>query len=246
MLLNHCGTHRAEERIVRSIPAPQWTKTWHPVSHGQVIASLEQSCTALGLGVKKREYSISKDGHRMFGAWDLDLGRQGMGYSLGFRNGTNKDLLLGICSGTRVFVCDNLCFSGSFIRFRKHTGGLDLDELDLIGREAITGAVVEMEKMGAWQEGLHEIWVPKRDRKELIYDMATRGVFSPGQLNNYLGALQEELQLRRGRSLDNAHSLFSMHGAATRLMRSWNLERVVNATSRLNAICDDYLERRAA
>ena len=32
-------------------------------------------------------------------------------------------------AGTRVFVCENLCFSGEFLAFRRHTAGLDIDEL---------------------------------------------------------------------------------------------------------------------
>lgn len=245
-LMAHCGTSRAPEEVVMAIPAPEWTDTWHPVSHGQVIKSLSDATKRMGLGVRNTEYSLSKDGARMFGVWHLDAGTSSMGYALGMRNSTDKSLLLGVCAGTSVFVCDNLCFSGSFIKFRKHTSGLDLDELQLIGMDAVQGAVVEMEKLGSWQEGLQDYWVPVEERKQLIYDMATKGVFAGGQLGNYHDALNQELEIRRGHNLDNSHSLYNLHGAATRLMRGWNLERVAKSSTALATICDDYIERRTA
>ena len=165
-LMAHCGTHRAPEELVMAMKAPEWTPTWHPVSHKQVIESLSGACKTMGLEVQKREYSLSTNGHRMFGVWHLAAGTNTMAYSLGLRNGTDKSLILGVCAGTRVFVCDNLCFSGSFIKFRKHTGGLDLDELKTIGLDAVQGAVIEMEKLSGWQEGLQDYWVPVEERKQ--------------------------------------------------------------------------------
>lgn len=243
-LLNHCGTKRVDESVVRAVPAPEWTDTWHPVTHGQIIESLEISCHNNELDVVDRAYSLSADGARMFGVWTLDRGQRDMAYALGMRNSTDKSMLYGLTSGTSVFVCDNLCFSGDFLKFRMHTKGLDEDELLRLGDEAVGDAIINMRRLASWQDGLHELWVPDNDRKALVYDMATQGVFAPGQINNYLGCLDEEMEIRRGKPLDNGHSLYNMHGAATRLMRGWSLLRVADATKALNQIVGDYEEQR--
>jgi hypothetical protein len=242
----HCGTHRVGKDIVMAAPAPEWTDTWHPIAHGKIIQAVTAAAHDLGMGIREEAYSLSKNAGRMFGAITLDTGTPQIGHMIGIRNGVDKSLKLGLCGGTNVFVCDNLCFSGEFIAMRKHTSGLDMEELEKIAREAMGGAIIEMEKLTEWQNRLHETWVPKQDRKALWFDMITKGVFPPSQLNNYMGCLKDEMDLRKGRSLDNAHSLYNIHGAATRLMRSWPIDRATVGSANLIKVCDDYLEQRAA
>jgi hypothetical protein len=245
-LLAHCDTRRVDENAVLAVPSPDFTKSWRPVSHGQVIQTLEAACQYHGIAVRSREYSMSANGAKMFGVWELDITVDGTAFSLGVRNSIDKSFGIGITAGTKVFVCDNLCFSGDYIRFRKHTAGLDMDELTEIANEAVTGAVVKMERLYNWQDSLHNVFVPAPERKALVYDMVIGGVFSGGKIPAYLSALDDELAINHGRALDGAHNLYAMHGAATRLMRDWSLIKVAKATTALNAVCDQYLIDRAA
>lgn len=244
-LLAHCDTTRVEESTVMAIPAPEFTDTWHPYSHGQVITAMDQACEEIGLGVVKKDYSVSPNGARMFSAWQLAAGNGVLGYELGIRNATDKSMVIGVTAGTRVFVCDNMCFSGDFITFRKHTGGLDFEELLKIGVVAVSGALKEMEKLHHWQKALAQAYVS--NWKEFVFDLVDNGVFSGGQIGNYMKCLEEEQAIRRGNALDGAKgNLFNLHGAATRLMRPWSLLRSGPATGKLNAVCDDYLALKAA
>ena len=240
------NTKRVDELTVQAMPAPEWTDTWHPVRHGLIVSALNNACLMEGIEIKKREYSINEIGSRMFGVWNLNMGNGAMNYALGFRNSTDKTMVVGITAGTNVLVCDNLCFSGDFIAFRKHTSGLDEEELYQIAVEAVSGAVVKMDRFYEWHKHLLDYYVPRRDLKELVFDMINREVFSGGQFQNFMGALDEERGVQHGTVLDGATSLFAVHGAATRLMRSWNLLRVSDATKQLNGICDDYLLQKAA
>lgn len=239
-------TKRIDEHEVQAIPAPEWTDTWHPVSHGLIIDALGRACHSSGIEVTRREYSVNEPGTRMFGVWNLALGNGAMTYALGFRNSTDKTMVVGITAGTNVTVCDNLCFSGDFIAFRKHTSGLDEQELRQIAAEAVSGAVVKMDRFYEWHKRLHDFYVPRNELKVLTFDMINRGVFSGGQFANFMTALDEERGVQHGTVLDGATSLFSVHGAATRLMRTWSLLRVSDATRQLNGICDDYLLQKAA
>ena len=249
-LMAHCDTERVEESVLRAIPAPEWTPTWHPVSHGQLIDATGAAVKEMGIDVVSKLYSMNKTGTKMFACWNLDLGNGEVGYALGFRHAINRTMRIGYVAGTNVFVCDNMCFSGSSILFRMHTGGLDMDSLQVTAKKALEGSVIEMEKLHEWQEGLHEIYVPKRDLKEIVFDFATEGVFSGGQISNYLSCLEEEKEIRihsaRGRRMDGSTTLYTVHGAATRLMRKWNMIRSSSATAKLNQICDDYIEYKRA
>jgi hypothetical protein len=248
MTLSAGNTKRVSEAIVRSIPEPEFTKTWHPVSHSRVIDSLQAACDNHGIKVVNKEYSITKNGGRMFGVWSLDIGTELKRYALGIRNAIDKSLGYGITAGNSVFVCDNMCFSGEFIKFRKHTSGLDYEELVEISYKAVQGAVIKMEELDQWQNSLADIYVPEIDRKVLSYDMITKGAFSPDQLTKYVKCLDEEkaIPLPGNGVLTGTTSLYAMHGAATRLMRGWNLLKVADSTKVLNSICDDYMIAKAA
>jgi hypothetical protein len=242
----HTSTNRATEAEVLAVPEPEWTKTFHPVSHGKVVQSLDKAIKSLGLEVNNRQYSLNKSGTWMFGTWSLDLGTSTTGYELGFRNSLDKWFALGICAGTRVFVCDNMCFSGEFITMRRHTAGLDYEEVEDLGMKAVRGAVAEMEKLTQWQEGMREIYVPKPDFKQLAFDMVAEGVFGPSKLMRYVEAVDEEIKVNHSGVLNGARTLHAVHGGVTRLIRELSLHTISDVTRKLNGICDDYMALKAA
>lgn len=239
MLISHRDTKRVEEPAVMAVKPPEYTKTWHPVPHRDVLFALSSACRSKGLDVVKKQYSMSGDGAKMFGAWCLGSGdNDGIGYALGLRNSINKSLGVGICAGTNVFVCDNLAFYGKFIKFRKHTSGLDFDELCEISDEAIDGAVIEMKKMVDWQNELKEIWLSTNEQKSFVYDLIGNKILPGSKFNRYHEALAEE----RTVNPDLAENLYPFHGAMTRLMRDWNLLAVASANRKLNVLCNMYAD----
>lgn len=77
----------------------------------------------------------------MFGVYDFALtGEKAAGFpftmSAGIRNSIDKTLSAAVCVGSRVFVCDNLAFSGEKILTKKHTGTIE-DLLPGLVREAL-------------------------------------------------------------------------------------------------------------
>jgi len=244
--INHCNANRVSESHVAAVPAPDFTPTWHPFSHGEVVRAMDAAVDNIGVGVREREYSMNKKGTRVFSVWKLDVNGGGTGLTVGMRNSIDKSFGLGLCGGTDVFVCDNLAFSASYVAFKMHTAGLTIETLETFVQEAFATVIGSGRDMIAWQESLQDVWVPKQDYKALVFDMVDNGVFAGGQIQNYLTCLDEEKALRRGHVLDGTTSLYNMHGAATRLMRNWSLLRTSEATPKLAEVCDDYMMRRAA
>ena len=233
---------RATQKEVMAVPTPQWTRTWHPVSHADVIETTEKALKHTGIKILNKEYSLSKDGAKMFGTWKLDIATNAGFYMLGFRNALDKALALGYVAGNHITNCSNLQFAGDYIRFRKHTGRLDLDELKTISLDAVDSAVIEMKKLDEWHEGLHELWVPEEDQKLFTYDLFDRGVLNPGKFKQFQQAVEEEKQIDHGYDYP---SLYNLHGAATRCMRDWSLLQTSQATPKLNTLCDDYIKLAA-
>ena len=252
-LLAHADTRRIDEGIVRSVPEPEFTATWHPVSHARVINALEAAVKEAGLNTIEREYSLNKSGTRMFAAWTLDYHVNGSAYCLVFRNSIDKSMLVGLGGGLKTFICDNLMISADFLTFSKHTSGLDDDRLIEMSQDALTGAWVHMDELDHWHRELKAVDIPQKQFKEISYDLMANDVFAPSRFKNYLQAHEEERSLvmaNYGQGnltyYEKPTSLHTIHGACTRLMRTENLFKVADRNRRLIGVCDNYLERRAA
>ena len=239
MSLTAGTTHRVSEAQVLAVPEPRWTKTWHPVSHGRVIHALNDACEDIGMGITKREYSLSANGGKCFSVWHIDNAEKGISLALGWRNAINKTMALAMAAGTSVFVCDNLAISGEFLSFRKHTSGLDQQVLIGLCENAVTNAIPRMKKFRRWQENLQMPYVSKEHLALLVYEAMIQKVLPPSNFEAYHRALDEELLLTH-----NFRSLSTVHGAFTRLHRSQSLFSTSHRSGRLQQLVQWYVDHR--
>ena len=120
----HSGASRVERtelvRVAEFTPEP--TQTWFPVSHIDVLTTVETTLKESGYSVKAETHALTKDGHRYFGLLDLtsDIA-DGIGLMVGVRNSTNQTFPMGFVGGQRVFICDNGAFSSELLVSKKHT-----------------------------------------------------------------------------------------------------------------------------
>jgi hypothetical protein len=96
------------------VETPPGTATHRPVPHSEVIDALVETLGFRHIAVVKDEYAVSKDGMKLFGVLDLDTGMHGCRFSIGVRNAHDKSMRLAMTVGYRVFVCENMAFSGDF------------------------------------------------------------------------------------------------------------------------------------
>lgn len=254
-LYAHVDTEYVKEQVVKAIPEPDFTDTWHPISHAKVINSLELACQDAQIGITKRTYSINKTGTRMFGVWDMDYVKNGSCYALGFRNSIDKSMLVGVVGGYRVFVCDNLALSGEYLQFHKHTSGLDEERLWSMSKNALTGAWIEMERLFTWINNLKNIEITEKQFKEITYNLMMNDVFPASQFNRFNNSVEEERGGKvwsvdfTGKKLvkyyEKGYDLNVIHGACTRLMRGASLFNIADRNRNLIKVCDDYMAKAA-
>jgi len=124
-LLLHCGAHVVERHQVFDIPTPKPTDTWFPLPHRNLIEEVEGQLDMAAFTVTAETHALSHDGARYFGLFEVKVsgidGERDYTWIVGIRNSHDKTYPAGLVAGTRVFVCDNLSFTGEVRISRKHT-----------------------------------------------------------------------------------------------------------------------------
>ena len=225
------GSNRVSEQEVISVPDVPFTRTFHPVNHRSVISAVKEGIQAVGLDIVNTEYVLAAEGMRMFGVWDLSQGNSELCWSLGIRNSMNKSMSLGICAGTRVFVCENLCFSGEFLAFRRHTSGLDVDELAFLAYRSVRRMIPLLKAFQVWHEGLRGYPLTETQAKILMVEIMTNNVIPASkfhQFNNLYGNVYDD-------------SLWGFHETCTHIFRDANLLSLPKKNKVLNGVIDNYI-----
>jgi hypothetical protein len=126
-LVAHCGARKVKREELKELPIPEATRTHQPLSHFEIVEVLEEALSFRYLKIVKDEYAVSPDGMKMFGVMDLSAEFNGGRFSIGLRNSNDKTMRLALTAGIRIFVCDNMAFSGDFTPLlHKHTRSLEL------------------------------------------------------------------------------------------------------------------------
>jgi len=208
-LVAHCGARKIAREDLKSIPVPEGTKTHQPLSHYEIVEVLQEALSFRHLNVVRDEYAVSTDGMKMFGVMDLNTGFEGGSFSIGLRNSNDKSMRLALTAGYRVFVCDNMAFSGDFTPlFHKHTRNLELKDSITIAVDRIQRSFNALEsRVGE----MRDFGLTDNDARLFIYraflEKAIRG--APRNLmaavhENYFDPLLQAFRPRNLWSLSNA------------------------------------------
>lgn len=225
------GTNNVSEQDVFNVPAVPYTKTFHPVHHAEVIRAIKEAIGIVGMEIVKSEYVLGQDGMRMFGVYDLSQGTSELSWSIGIRNSMNKSMSLGITAGTRVFVCENLCFSGEFLAFRKHTNGLDADELTILAYRSMRNMIPKLTAFQKWHEGLRNYPLTEQEAKILLIEIMTNSVIPASKFHQF-----NELYAN---VYDD--TLWGFHEATTDVLRGTNLMSLPKKNQVLNQVINNFI-----
>jgi len=133
LLVHTKGANYVQLEDLKSVPLPEETESYTPVSHYDLAMNLAEISQDLlkDYTFRKAQYGLARNGNQMFGVHMYQNGSDEMGLSIGFRNSYDKSMSVGICIGASVFVCDNLAFTGDITVMRKHTTNVwkDLEEM---------------------------------------------------------------------------------------------------------------------
>jgi hypothetical protein len=110
-----------------ALSTPAGTATHKTIPHIEVVSAVIETLGFRHIAVVADEYAVSRDGMKMFGVLELDQTFTGCRFAIGLRNAHDKSMRLALTVGYRVFVCENMAFSGDFQPvLAKHSKNLNL------------------------------------------------------------------------------------------------------------------------
>jgi hypothetical protein len=145
------GTGNITRQELSQLDTPEANGPWHrPVPFGDYIDMVTDSLIGRGATIVSEEFQLTNNSQRFFGAMQIrpknvDTFLPGTGTDLivGLRGSHDKIVPRGICIGTRVMVCSNLCFDGDMGNLKTRQTTNVMERLPVM----ITSVVGEIDKI---------------------------------------------------------------------------------------------------
>jgi hypothetical protein len=132
-LMLHCGANGVTLDDVRAVETPEPSfrgekgkRIFHPIPHALLHDTVIDQLGESGYEVQESSHGLTKGGDRYFGLIQVrhnsepEVARD-HGLVIGLRNAHDGMFQAATALGARVFVCDNLSFSGEVVVGRRHT-----------------------------------------------------------------------------------------------------------------------------
>jgi len=199
-----------------------------------LLKTVEGVLGTSGLRVAQEAHGVTHDGARYFGLLEVANGHDDTEYTrvLGVRNSHDKRFPAGVCAGSQVLVCDNLCFDGEITVARKHTRFV-LRDLPYLVREAI-GRL-----LGAWKHQDERISAYKEKRltdtgaHDLTIGALDSGVISASRIPDVIREWREP-----SHDAFRPRNVWSWFNSVTEALKGGNIQALPKKTQALHALCD--------
>jgi len=247
-LMLHAGSQEATMQDVLDTPTPPNTDTHFPIPHARLIGAVRRNVERSGWQVQDAEFGLwdAKDvpGAQMFGIMTLnpklpdgivsidDLAPSDHGLVVGIRNSHNKLFSASMAIGSRVFVCDNLAFSGEITIARKHTRFIlrDLDRL-------VAQAVGKISALRVTQELRIESYRTYELDDAQVHDLLIRSVDAKVMANSYIPKVLDEWREPSHEEFE-ARTAWSLFNGFTEVFKQTNPLDLSQRTTRLHGLMD--------
>lgn len=174
-LIAHCGSEYVTRQHLETIPTPEATATWRPVGHSELVDVLFRELDERDIWCTREQYALGSNNAKLFAVFDLRYQTEDEFTSaIGLRTSNDKSMAIELAIGLKVFVCDNLSFSGDMIALkRKHTSRLNL-EGELKG--ALDRYEESVPQLYKSVDRLKNFSVKPLGAKEVIFDIFEQGI----------------------------------------------------------------------
>ena len=163
------STYSTTKYFLTGTELPKETRTYKPVSHGQLIDLTLESIDKAGFMLDSEKYSAARDGNIANGRFTIsNIADKEMQLQIGWQNSYDKSLSLKFAIGTQIIVCQNGMVSGDYGAFKKKHQG-DVQEFTPSAIiEYIKAAGDGFRKMQDERELMKHVQIDARVTAELV------------------------------------------------------------------------------
>lgn len=240
----HSGGYRVDLSEVLNIKTPVATSTWDPMSHGDVIDLIHNEIPKYGLNVINWEHAMRRDGKQYFGIVSVqDTNNRGIeipdgSLQIGIRNSIDKSLAASLVAGSKVFVCDNLAFSGEVALSRKHTSNI---RTDIYGK--ISSAFNKLLELFGKQKNdidqFRQQVISEADHDRLTTLVMRHKVLPPSRFEKLENQFKSDDPTACGGIKEP--TMWRFMNGVTQVLKTDHPDAIVQRTGRLFSLCNRYL-----
>lgn len=230
----HSGGRLASLEEVCNVTTPRPSGIWRPIPHEMVVQRITEELQSTSLQVVHQEFGLSHDDARMFGIMELRNGSNRDDFALiaGIRNSHDKSFPIGLACGSRVFVCDNLAFSGEVVIRRKHTTNVMRDLPSLLNR-----AVYKLTELRQHQASRIDAYKLRQICQAEAHDILIRGMRAGVVAASKLPKVLAEWDEPKHEDF-RERTLWSLFNAFTEVMKDYETADLPWRTRGLHGLCD--------
>ena len=217
------------------MPVPAGTRSWSPIPHNLLIDQVLEATEEMGLNITKEWHEVDNGGLRYFGKFFIGDEREteaGYNFVLGVRNSNDKTFSAGVCCGSSVLVCSNLCFSGDITLSRKHTRFIRRDLPGMV-YNAVDGVVDMREHQYKRIQAYKAAKIGDLHMSALCVRAMVEGVISSSQIGKVWGEWKEP-----SHSEFESRTVFSAMNAFTEVFKTVNPMTMNVRGQGLHQLCD--------
>ena len=227
-LILHCGANNVPRHELYAQPAPEKRGPRHqPMHHADFIEQPDKAAgPTAAYAIQEEAFGLSHNGNRLFGLYQVEhenlpavLDGTG-GFTVGFRGSHDMSFPRGICGGTRVFVCDNLGFSGELLVKSKQTLNLE-HRLPVLMEHWVRELAERFGYMGKMVDAYRSTKITDETAAHAIIEMARRNIVNWGELGK---VTEEWYSPAHEEHAEGGKNVYRLWNAATENLKPRNPE----------------------
>jgi hypothetical protein len=232
----HAGASEVSRAALALVPTPPATQTWQPIPHTALLDQVSGTLERAGLRFASEQHSLARNGQRYFGLLRVAAPEgddKDFALVVGIRNSHDKSFPGGLVCGSRVFVCDNLAFSGEVQLSRKHTRYIMRDLPLLVQRacgQLTDQRALQLRRFGAYKH--------TEVGDAAAHDVLIRSVDTGVLPVTKLPAVLTEWREPRHPEFKAGKTLWRLFNAFTEVLKSTTLADLPKRTQALHGLCD--------
>jgi hypothetical protein len=244
----HCGAHHVTRNELAALPLPEARGPRHVVRpFAEDVDLVELQLNELGLVITDEAFGTVADHQRYFGVLEVaplegEWLSKNHDYSLmvGLRGSYDQSIARGLAIGSRVFVCDNLAFSGEVSILTKQTTNVG-DRLPRLMRDAVAQIPQLAEHQNRRFEVYRNVELRPRAGDAMVIELLRRGVINTTQVER---VVREWDTPSHAEHAEQGYSVWRMHNAVTEGIKPTNpgrftLPAIWTATTKLTGFLDE-------